>query len=194
MQNKVRERGQKNTLLEIRRKMHTPFALTLLVLASYLPCRTAKQNQVGAWYNPFSWFEDAVDEIAEDLDKVVDHAGEVFTRVVNDAFRNNIDPLVDKIQTFVEYDINEINKDVQQTIDHVENSTKSILSFAEQQAELFLNVSIAAMEKAVKDAMQQLSSLADQVTQDLDQLLEKLADILTKIEKDFRFVAFVSPK
>jgi len=158
----------------------------LLVLSASAKTNQLARTHVSSWWNPFTWFDDAVNDIATKLDQVVQGAGAVFTRVLDDTFQREIVPLVNQIQAFIRQDINQINNDIQQTIDHAENSTKSIVAFAEQQAEKFVNVSIAAMEKAVEDAMGQVQNLVAEINQDLSGLLDKLADILSKLHSDFR--------
>ena len=101
--------------------------------------------------------------INKEATELLGKAKEAFEQAMDYLFDKDILPLIDKVQAAITVDINKINEDVNQTINHFES----------------------AIEKIIHDAAQTANELATNVTRDIELIISKAATAIIDVEQTF---------
>jgi ElaB/YqjD/DUF883 family membrane-anchored ribosome-binding protein len=101
--------------------------------------------------------------IQEIESELIDKAEQAFEQAMDHVFDRDISPLLDKVIAAVDAGIDKVDKDVNETINHIE----------------------IALEAIIKDAAQTANALATNVTHDIEEIIRKAETALLQVADVF---------
>ena len=119
--------------------------------------------------------ENSIDSAGSQL---IDKAAKAFEQAMDYVFDNDIIPLLDKVEVAVKEGINKVDKDVNETIDHILSAVEKIIQDAAQTAS---NVT-QDVEEIISKATSAMEQVVDMFYQDASRILTEVNQIVQKVQ------------
>ena len=104
--------------------------------------------------------ESSIESVGSEL---IDKAAQAFEQAMDHVFDQDIIPLLDKVEAAVNAGIDKVDKDINETIDHI----------------------LSAIETIIQDAAQTANALAGNVTHDVEVIISKAASAMEQVVDTF---------